>query len=427
VLVFSLTPSLVDVGTDGFSAEEYIVGHNYIKHVKNVSEGTRYGGICSHIGRYIKFDENCEETISYEEVRCYETDHVWGTYTIVLMFLPGLPELLGSGTVWAGLEEISKLKYWFLRLFSFLCFPLLLVCVKFYGLLNPGIHWKKLTKRITSNEGTFESTLQFILQLVIIFTRGDRHPSHIQLISMVVSSIMLMNSGMDRYIVNETPMKLMEEIRRKGRLLFLFTPAIIFKVGSFAALAALLKYWCFVAIIAEYFLILLIALGIQWKMGISHLTTGLHLHFITLTKHFRSTDYKKRFKQLIHSCSPFKCRECSCCKWELVKARDMTPKESVENLIFGNTIWSFFTWVILTGFTIKASVDANMEIPGMDGFRWHDGYNLSNIEIVRKIELLWYIYGAITASGFFSSVAIYFEYKKIKENSRSQEESAKDL
>ena len=53
---------------------------------------------------------------------------------------------------------------------TMLIFPVLLLLVKLVGLINPGPEWKRQTIWITSNEGEWESSMQLLLTLFMIFT-----------------------------------------------------------------------------------------------------------------------------------------------------------------------------------------------------------------------------------------------------------------
>ena len=80
-----------------------------------------------------------------------------------------------------------------------LLFPLLRVLIMVISLVNTGKEWKKFSAFIKVYEGHFESFFQFVLQFYIILTRADREPSNIQLLTVAISLIMVVVSGMNGY------------------------------------------------------------------------------------------------------------------------------------------------------------------------------------------------------------------------------------
>ena len=80
--------------------------------------------------------------------------------------------------------------------------------------------------------------LQFLLQLFIIFSRGDRQPSALQLATLTASLFTLISTGMDDYMMTNHPKDLNKELSRKKNLLPIFLSSTIFKLGSVAVMAA---------------------------------------------------------------------------------------------------------------------------------------------------------------------------------------------
>ena len=65
--------------------------------------------------------------------------------------------------------------------------------------VNTGKEWKKFSAFIKAYEGHFESFFQCVLQFYIILTRADREPSNIQILTVGISLIMVVVSGMNGY------------------------------------------------------------------------------------------------------------------------------------------------------------------------------------------------------------------------------------
>ena len=186
-LLFGLIPTISDVVTDGLSANSFLSGTVYTKHITDLSllNKTNTHGCtqltnvsnpfdpdardCVHTGSFITYTHR-GPIIQYEVIECFETDPVGGYMILALIFLPGF---LGTADILSGCGRSREhILCW--TLFPF--FPLLLLAAKLVALFNPGEHWKKLTFRLTLAEGAFESKATFILQLYIIFTRADRQP-----------------------------------------------------------------------------------------------------------------------------------------------------------------------------------------------------------------------------------------------------------
>ena len=120
VLVISVLPTFYDVSTDSLSAKSFISGANYTKHVKNLSDPAFHEN-CIHTGRFTTFHP--EQELAYEEISCFEKDPIWGTVTVLLIFLPGVyfaSELRGVIQEILGLEKrCCRLLHWILLFPSF--------------------------------------------------------------------------------------------------------------------------------------------------------------------------------------------------------------------------------------------------------------------------------------------------------------------
>ena len=134
-------------------------------------------------------------------------------------------------------------------------FPLLVLGVKFASLFNPGDEMKKLTGRVNELEGTYESTLQFGLQLFIMLSRKDRMLSHLQwtTISTLTTSFLMVNkAGVQSYLQYENPNQGEENMSRTALQFTMFITANAFKLGSGALLVTIFSYW---TILAYFFVV----------------------------------------------------------------------------------------------------------------------------------------------------------------------------
>jgi hypothetical protein len=359
-----LLPGSVDLGTDGVSAKKFISGTHYTKYGTNLTELMPNNIDCSHIGRFTQFTEEGPEIV-YEQVQCFERDPIWGIFTATCIFLPGCfaPQFLGYPSRWE-----SKLLYYTLWLLSIPLFPLLVISVRLVGLINPGPEWKKLARNISATEGSYESTLQFLLQTFIIFSRGDRQPSAVQLATLTASLFALINIGIDDYMRAYPPKDLKEELSRKKTLLPVFLTSNIFKLGSVALLAATLKYWFVLSYIVPW---IVLAIIVCFK-DLEHLTILFLLHPLGL--------------RIYHDPS-----------W--------TKKKKMENCLFCNVYWFLCFSIFLIALTILANYNPDFSLLS---------HNLSSIAIVKNISLLNTIFSVVMVSGVISLGLIYQEYEKAR-------------
>ena len=175
--------SALDILTDGWSGFTFIFGTDYIKNVASQNDtSVADTDSCKNIGRFVVVDEDGTESVEYYQYQCFEKDPIWGAMTLFFMFFPGL----WGGTIWSGLYKDLHVHPWICSITATFYtppfFPLIVIVTKLLGLINPGPEMKKFLARVTANEGSFESTMQFGLQLFIILSREDRMP-HSSLLS----------------------------------------------------------------------------------------------------------------------------------------------------------------------------------------------------------------------------------------------------
>ena len=80
--------SAFDLITDGTSGFTYIFGADYIKNVndKNDSSVADSEG-CKILGHFQAIDRDSKDYCQYQ---CFERDPIWGSLTLIFMFVPGL-------------------------------------------------------------------------------------------------------------------------------------------------------------------------------------------------------------------------------------------------------------------------------------------------------------------------------------------------
>ena len=256
---FGLLPSGLDVTFDGFTVVKFILGHTYTMRLPfNDSRLNETDCAVKIEGPLIKSTD--EENIVVE---CFQKDPIWGYTALFLIFAPGL---FGGLTLWEGVEDVKIGRFavpcrpWILTILTWPLFPILLLVCKLIGLFNQGPQWKKFLLRLTAAEGTWESTMSFLLLLFYILTEGDRILSEGVFASffvkdLLVSLIFICKAdieGMLRF--QQQPMESMEQLRKTIWLLPLFLFDKISQLGLLAIVATLLRYWFIVVLV---FLILL--------------------------------------------------------------------------------------------------------------------------------------------------------------------------
>ena len=197
ILAMSCLPTFFDMGSDTWSVFNFINGTIYTKHVPDFDHPSVNSSQCTYVGPDLMTSDNSSSNFKFE---CFERDPIWGAMSLVFMFYPGLWVLQ-----WYGKDRYKGFKG--LTFLAVPFFPLVLICVKVIGLFNPGPNWKILAERFAVQEGKFESAYQFCLQLFIVFTRADRLPSNVQLVTIVTSLLMLTKVGIDDILMKQPPLE----------------------------------------------------------------------------------------------------------------------------------------------------------------------------------------------------------------------------
>ena len=176
---------------------------------------------------------------------------------------------------------------------------------------RPGPEIKKLCSEVVSIEGVWESTLQFLLNLFIVFTRADRSPSTVQIASMFTSLVLIVKTAIADFTRVKLPREATfeEQVRLMLPLLPLFLFNTIFKLGSIAIVASLLRYWTF----AFFPGIPLIVASILTGAKKYNFRAGYVHHSLGLTKVQNRVTNGQRVP--------------------------MAEKESIDNLLFHNILW----------------------------------------------------------------------------------------
>ena len=390
-LFISFLPSLLDFGTDYLSGVNFLRGTNYTKYV---GQGSDFGN-CYHVGRYTSFVSSKPE-ILYEEILCFEVDKIWGLVTIGITFLPGF-----RFASWTRAEAIRqkrpRLGYCLLALMLPLgpLFPLFVLLLKGFGLFCAGREFKKLIQAVTSMEGTWEATLQFLLNLFIVFSRADRSPSWVQLASLATSLVLIVKTAIADFLRGRLPPNttLAGELRRTLPLLPLFLSNTFFKLGSIAVVASLLRYWALLIYPGLPFFILFTtqlcpkSCRLRSNGGIFHAMLGLNLvQRVT----------KRNFKEM----------------------RLLTENQTMANFLFHNILWFITNTCILSSLVVANHLKL-----------FHFG--TSQVIFEEDPKLLNVIFALILISGMISAVLLYVQvwtpYKEKQNSKRTTTPSGNNL
>ena len=175
------TPSCWDTGTDINQGQLYLNGDIYTKYVNNENDPSVMNCTLMETTRKVIGDIESNEEVIYT-YECFEKDEYWGYLTLFFVFIfTGLFQIIYIFTAIASLETSRQKMIGYgisLGLIILMpLFPLQVILVKLFTFLTNGPEMKKISTLMIICEANFESQLQFLLQLYIIFTRADRQPS----------------------------------------------------------------------------------------------------------------------------------------------------------------------------------------------------------------------------------------------------------
>ena len=250
-----------------------------------------------------------------------EGNKFWGWTTFVLIFLPGLFFSIwfrkASNIGWCK-GRVGCKCYLFhpLSPIGYLLFPFILIPVKIVGLFNPGPEWKRFTVKMTSFEGDFESSLQTLLTLYILFMRAKNGqlPEWWQVAQLTASMVMVTKTAISDYLLPRQPMSLKAELKSTIILIPLFLSNCVFKILSCGTVAAQFR--------ANTFLIFPLAIGLLHLPNI--LACCCKIGFLTLGSP------KHMIKLLV------------------IQKEGRTTKQSMTNFLYNNTFWFIFYTLLLS-------------------------------------------------------------------------------
>ena len=156
---------------------------------------------------------------------CFKKDPILGGITLGLIFLPGLLYMDYYYRVFCikfGLHLSDKINLpWFAKLvtvlsLTLLCcctFPLQIIGIKTACLFTTNKKLNLLSKKASAREGLFESSLQVCFQLYIIFSKEDRQPSDLQLITLAFSLLMILKTSLQDFYLDQPSWSFYEGVK----------------------------------------------------------------------------------------------------------------------------------------------------------------------------------------------------------------------
>eukprot|EP00092_Neocalanus_flemingeri_P010406 GFUD01011216.1.p1 GENE.GFUD01011216.1~~GFUD01011216.1.p1 ORF type:complete len:524 (+),score=119.10 GFUD01011216.1:163-1734(+) len=389
-----LLPTIFDVGMDSLAVNDYLRGTYYVKN----------GGESNCSGIYPEYPpKNYSET----QTECFEKDPVFGYVTLFFLFFPGMGfsfwTFLNLSNFLRGTDYTFRQNACFfifftpLTLLVCISFPFQLLAVNLVALLNNGDQWTLLTTKYSIAEGLYDASLQFCVQLFIVFTMADRIPSIIQYLSLFGSIVMLAYTRIEAHLLDDGGhvMPIREKIIKTLKLIPIFLSNSIFKLGSIGLICSLLRlnamtfYGAFALLwILFYFLFNQGCLSRRYY----HLILGVMLHAVSIGK------IPGQIKMVQANLGE---------KRHKTRAKKLTTRNQMENIIFQNILWLIINSIMLITLTILANVQPDVTLWTLFPFTPDSKYTLDSMPIHKYCHILTPV---IISCGLLSLVLIICQW-----------------
>ena len=254
----------------------------------------------------------------------------------------------------------------------------MMIGVKILALFNPGYEMEKLSDHVTGMEGTYESTFQFLLNLFIILSRGDRRPSSIQLVSLLASLLMILKFQIEEFLttMHRERLQPFDRIKQATPLFPMFLTNIVFRLGSIAVVVAVFRYWAILALVVSYVLALMIA---KFAFQIDYAYFSCISHAVGLGAFI-----------------PY---------GVLSQCIDSTTEKMMENFLTNNITWFCIHPILLSICAVLTTIESELDHIKM--FVQDPAYERNILH--HNLVYLWALIAVILLCGLTSAVLIYFQ------------------
>ena len=398
--VSSLIPTLFDIGSDSYLGLSFIDGDDYSKHVPH--EGYHTVQFCGpSLSRTIMDDRNGSDWITVEtsyHFICFEKDPIFGSITVGLIFLPGIMcmdyyyrELYHRFGLHnrrkEGLAQSCTFIFVLIGVVILCCtFPLQIIAIKFVCLLTTNRSLQKLSKEASAREGLFESSFQVCFQLYVMFSKEDRQPSQLQLVTIIISVLMIIRTSLEAFHLDQESMSFKEG----AKLLPLAICGSIFKIGTISMAFAVLRFNVLYAVL------IIVVVGLAAKM-IKKTTKLNHMFY-----HF---DYAmlshavglKKMGPAIHVLVDE--------ENDSDQKNSITTSRQTKNLFYSNIFWFIIYTVLLITCLVLSNMFPDRMFSSFYPLEGHE-YKLSTLPIIQNfgINIIGF---SIWIFGVFSLMLIY--------------------
>jgi len=399
--IVGLLPTIFDVGMDSLAVNDYLTGTYYVKN------GEGFTCNQTHQEYPPKVTEIVIKNVSTTQIECFEKDPYFGYVTLFFLFFPGLGfsfwTFLSLSNFLRGSDNTFRQNICFFLFFSPLSlivtttFPFQLLLVNLVSLVNNGDQWTLLTTKYSVAEGLYDASLQFCVQLFIVFTMADRIPSTIQYLSLVGSIVMLAYTRVEAHLLDQGGhvMPIKEKIIKTLTLIPIFLSNSIFKLGSIGLICSLLR----LNAITFYgsFALLWVLFYFLFNQGCVprryyHWILGVLLHAVSIGK---IPHQVKMVKANIGE------------KRHKTREKKITSRHQMENIIFQNVLWLTINSVTLITLTILTNVQPGLTLWTFFPFTPSSKYTLDSMPIIKFCNILTPV---ILSSGFLSLILILFQW-----------------
>ena len=216
-------------------------------------------------------------------------DVIWGSFGMVLLFLPGVAFLIANG--FAG-----SIKNTIVGVASFLCFPLALVVVQALAVCGLG---QEYLPSLIAVEAVFQCFPQLVLQFFIILYDYPLTPL---LLVTIFSSFLVLLKNVIIYDKESVSLKDWQEVLKYSlKIVPIYVTLVIFRVASYSILLAYLRFWAFLpASLLFIELCLLARFYVDYALVDAVIASIMNMGMMNMGKWWRDTDVNLSMKMAWH-------------------------------------------------------------------------------------------------------------------------------